>query len=658
MSQQSSIGNLADLKEGEILLPAYMLRQPEGVFVDLSLFPVGGGLAEFLDRLFGEGARFIGLNYRILTGLLYDYDAILDVHGIGAKLKLADDVVAFPAKRKALYRGVKIDGENRRAEYFFEPVNIEVVTEELVYGAPDADGVASITGTARKSELKPTSLDIDEFIAEMWLKGVRFGIDVGAVAGVIARGEMVRMDVALQLDAMPGSDAEIEEASTALRRDNSPKMLANGQADLRKFQNRFPQIGEGERLLKKIPRVLGKPGYKVNGMMLEPELPKDLDLNALAGFGTRVERLDGYEFIVANQDGFLSLDVETNNIAVTEKIENKGGISLKTTGDLSLAGNEFIEHGEVQEGRVVEGKNMTFRSDVYGEIVSQGGFVLLEGNLSNGSAKSIGGDVTSNGRAFNSIIEAWEGRVTVKYAEGCLILGESVLVERAVNCEIIADTVQVVSAEGCGIAGKSVQVKSSDACRGKETVVSLIVPDLTLWDAQVRQVGKAIGDCSKAIEAKDKELAQIKADPETAKFLALATSVKQGTVKLTEAHMDNWKKMSARFAKANSVAEKLSAEKQEQATRMQAFEQELAYLVEARAKSGQGIVCQVAVVAGDTLVRTMTLYNGMSELHKLNAPDIRIRLREQGLPNERVFFNDEGNVDWRFILPEVAPLPA
>jgi hypothetical protein len=299
---------------------------------------------------------------------------------------------------------------------------------------------------------------------------------------------------------------------------------------------------------------------------------------------------------------------------------------------------------------------MTFRSDVYGEIVSQGGFVLLEGNLSNGSAKSMGGDVTSNGRAFNSILQAWEGRVTVKYAEGCLILGGSVLVEHAVNCEIIAETVQVVKAEGCGIAGKSVQIKSSDACRGKETVVSLIVPDLTLWDAQIRQVGKAIGDCTKIIAAKDKELAQIKADPEAAKFLALATSVKQGTVKLTEAHMDNWRKMSARFAKANSAAEKLSTEKQEQVERMLAFEQERAYLIEARAKSGQGILCQVAQISGDTLVRTMTLYNGMSELQKLNAPDVRIRLREHGLPNERVFFNDEGNIDWRFVLPEVVPL--
>ncbi len=119
-----------------------------------------------------------------------------------------------------------------------------------------------------------------------------------------------------------------------LRRDNSPKKLPNGQADLRKFQNRFPQIAKGARLLKKKKRVLGKPGFKVSGVMIEPPLPEDFDLQALAGEGTRVENQGVNEFIVATRDGFLSLDVETNHIAVTEKIENKSGVSVKTTGDL------------------------------------------------------------------------------------------------------------------------------------------------------------------------------------------------------------------------------------------------------------------------------------------------------------------------------------
>lgn len=651
---QSGEAILANLNRNEIPLPDYLLRQQDGIFVDLSLFPVGGGFAQYLDRLFGGGSRFQGLDYHILSGLLYDYDAILDTHGIGAKVKLAEEVVDFPAARRSLYKAVKVDAESRHAEYLFEPVMLEVVTEEPVYGEPGADGVAPVTGSVPKIELEPTRLDVDEFIADMWLKGVRYGIAVESVAGVISRGETVRMEVALQLDATEGSDAEIEEASDALRRDNSPKRLPNGQADLRKFQNRFPQISMDAPLLKKKKRVLGKPGFKVNGSMIEPPLPRDFDLFTLAGEGTRVENRGANEFIVANRNGFLSLDVVTNHIAVTEKIENKGGISVKTTGDLSLEGKEFLEHGEVQEGRVVEGRNMTFRSDVYGDIVSHGGFILLQKNLSGGSAKSLGGgDVTSNGRALNSIIEAWEGTVTLKYAESCLIMGDSVVVERAVNCEIIADNVEIGQAEGCGIAGKVVRINASDACRGKETIVSMLVPSLGNIDGRISQVHKATGECKLIVAAKDQALTSLESDDDVAKYLVLEKSIRQGGVKLNAEQQVNWQKMSARFAAAKRTMDDLMAAKQEQMNRIQDFGHELANLLEERDKSGEGIHCVIAEVEGDTQVRTMAAFNGIADFKNSATSELRFKLREQGLPREHIFFDSEGSLDWRYELPQL-----
>ena len=634
-------------------MPEYLLRQQGGIFVNLSLFPAGGGFAEFLERLFAAGARFHDLDYSLFTDLLYNYDAVLDAYGTGAKVKLAADIVDFLPRRKALYKAVKMDAESKHAEYLFEPVQIEVEVEMPVYGEPGADGVTPIIGSARKWELKPTKLDLDEFIADMWMKGVRFGIDVEAVADAISRGDATRMDVAFQRDATEGSDAEIEEASDALRRDNSPKRLPNGQADLRRFQNRFPQIAMGARLLKKKKRVLGKPGFKVSGAKIEPPLPADFDLLTLAGEGTRVENQGTNEFIVATRDGFLSLDVATNHIAVTEKIENKGGVSAKTTGDLSLAGDDFIEHGEVQEGRVVEGKNMTFHSDVYGEIVSHGGFILLERNLSNGRAISRGGGVTSNGRMLNSVIEAWDGIVTAKYAEGCLIMGTSVAVERAVNCEIVATDIQIGSAEGCGIAGKRIRISSSSERRDKQTIVSMLVPGLTQIDAQINQVRRAIAECRQVIIAKEQELAQIRANEEVAQYLALEASIGQGSVKLTTAQHENWQKMTAKFATTRRAMDRLGKEKQEQSERIVAFEQEQKHLLAERERSGADIHCDIAEVSGDTRVRTMVSYNGVAGLQQVAASDLRIRLREQGFPLEQVFMASEGTLAWVYELPEI-----
>ena len=635
-------------------MPEYLRRQPGGLFVDLSLFPIGGGFAEFLDRLFGAGARFQGLDYSLLMDLLYNYDAILAAYGTNGIAKLAVDIVDFPPRRKGLYKAVKVDAERKHAEYLFEPVQIGVEVEVPVYGKPGADGVAPVIGSVRKTELQPTKLDLDEFIADMWLKGVRFGIDVGGVARAITHNDAVRMEIARQLDATEGSDAEIEEASNALRRDNSPKRLANGKADLRRFQNRFPQIAMGARLLRKKKRVLGKPGFKVSGTVIEPPLPADFDMLSLAGEGTRVENQGTNEFIVASRDGFLALDVATNHIAVTEKIENKGGISAKTTGDLSLAGDDFIEHGEVQEGRVVEGKNMTFHSDVYGEVVSQGGLILLERNLSNGRAINRGGDVTSNGRMLNSVVEAWDGVVTVKYAEGCLIMGRSVVGERAVNCEIVGENVQVGSAEGCGIAGKIIRIGSSSERRDKQTIVSMLVPGLTQIDAQINQVRRAIIECRQVIAAKEQELAQIRAGEEVAKYLALEASIRQGSVKLTAVQQENWQKMTAKFVGPLRAMDRLCKEQQEQLERIATLEQEQEFLMAERERSGADIHCEITDVAGDTRVRTMVSFNGVAGLQQIAAGDLRIKLREQGFQLEQVFMDSEGSLEWKYELPEIA----
>lgn len=647
MTQQATLA--VPVKEGAVPLPICLIRQPDGVFVDLSLLPVSGGFDRYIDSLFRNGARFSGLDYRLLMGLLYDYDSIMETHGMSAKVKLAEDVVPFLPERRALYKGVKVDGARQCATYFFQPVEIEVVVEEPVYGEPGEDGAAPIVGTTHKEESRPTKLDLDEFIADMWLKDVRFGIDVEAVAGAISRGATTRMDVAVQRDATEGCNAELVEACDVLHRDNAPKQLVDGKADLRKFQNRFPQIASGARLMMKKACVLGKPGIRVNGERIKPLPPEDnIDLLTMSGPGTHVEIQDGCEYILASQDGFLSLDTVTNIVSVTETIENKGGISLKTTGDLSLAGNDFVEHGEVQEGRIVEGKNMTFRSDVYGDVVSKGGNILFEGNLSGGSAKSYGGDVTSNGRVFNSVIEACTGRVKLQYAENCLILGESIVIERAVNCDIVAANVQIGSTEGCSIAGKNIQISLSSSCRAKETLVSMLVPDSSASDTQITQLSCAIEDCNKAIQAKEQEVAQLKANPEFAKYLALATKIRQGTLQLNAAQQDSWKNMTEKFASFMKAGSKSSAEKQEQLTLVQGFVQEQARLQEAQKQATAGIRCEIAEVVGDTSVRSMVAPNGIAVFQQNNPGKIRLMLREQDARHKRIFSSDSGKLAWRF----------
>src|SRR5205085_6326290 len=102
-------------------------------------------------------------------------------------------------------------------------------------------------------------------------------------------------------EPVPGQDARVIEVSDDLHRSDAPRLLANGKLDLNTFQNRFPQIEQGVRLLRKAPRVAGKPGFELSGAILEPRVPLDLELQSHCGPGTTVEITPEGEFLVAQQ---------------------------------------------------------------------------------------------------------------------------------------------------------------------------------------------------------------------------------------------------------------------------------------------------------------------------------------------------------------------
>ena len=395
-------------------------------------------LAE-IDRLIQSGRYFTGLDYPVLVQLLYGVGPALPPAALDGSVRFASGTASFDTARRTLYRNPRIrDGV---AEYSFEPVFA------LAPGSPE--------------QHTPARLDVDEFIAHLWGKGVRFGLDLPAIRHAIASmGTAGLVTVATRLAPAPGVDAQIVEVSSDLHRSDAPKQLANGKLDLMSFQNRFPQITPGTRLLKKVPCQPGTPGRDMSGAPVAPPQPADVDLAPMAGAGTRVERTGGGEFLVAQQAGFLNVDPKTQQISVDAKIISHDGVSSRTTGNLQLTG-DYEEFGEVQEMRVIEGEGITIHADVFGKIISRGGLVLLNRNLVGGSATNRRGDITVEGVASGAVIQAKNGTVTLQRAENCIISGTRVRVEHAVNCDIIGDDVNVGQAEGCALAGRQVRVASS-----------------------------------------------------------------------------------------------------------------------------------------------------------------------------------------------------
>lgn len=647
----SPVGNLADLKDDQVLLPAFITRRSGSVFVEYAKLGAGA-FEQFVDRLFENGGRFAGLDYAVFIALLYPESVRGEPPAKLADVRIAGDIVRFAPERQALYKALKIFGDGEGAEYVFEPATIDVTVEEPVYSPPGEDGVARIIGSTPKIVSQPTKLDFDEFVAAVWGKGVRFGIDQAAVRQAIQGGISARLEIARQLDPLLGTDATVEEQTEALHRDDAPRLLPDGRVDLKQFKNRFPQIHKNAALLKKIPRVMGKPGYKVSGAVIEPPEPLDFELSSLAGPGTRVDDTPNGEFIVAAMDGFIILDTQTNLVSVTEKIVNRDGINMKTTGDLSLGVDNYEEYGEVQEGRVVEGKNMTFQADVFGHIISTGGHIQFNGNLAGGLAKNIGGSITVAGRATMSKLEAWDGKVKLNVSEGSLIIAREVEIERAVSCIIIADEVHIASAEGCAIAGKNIVLDSAGNRKDTETIVTVVVPDFSAFDQQLSTLKKDLAGIQAELDANTAASGELRSQQEFAGYLTLENRIRQGEIKLSAAQLDHWKKAQGRFAPQLGKLQNLTSVEKALQQKKAGIEQLMTHLQQRRRAIVANATCAIGQVEGDVLVRTLPSASGMLVFHGWPDNDIKTRLRDYGPMKERVFTGDSGNLEWRFKTPE------
>ena len=402
-----------------------IIQRPDGVYVAPAV--LAATFAAAIDGVFSNNNYFSGLDYRVLIKVLYNFGPDLPRSRTGEVLiRFADGIVRFDPLRRQLYKAVKLgDGT---AEYYFEPV---VLTDP---SDPDGRGI-------------PSRLDVDEFVADMWSKGIRFGIDVAALRSAIDSTKAERAIIARRLPALPGIDAHIIEVSSDLHRSDAPRQLANGKLDLMAFQNRFPQIRQGVKLLKKVPRKDGAAGFELSGLSIQPPLPKDIELGSMAGPGTVIEQTAQGEFLVSVQSGFLNVDGATSKVSVDDKIISRDGVSARTTGNLQLTG-DYEEFGEVQEKRVIEGESITIHADVFGNIVSRGGAILLNHNLVGGSAHNARGDIRVKGVASGSVLQTSLGEVVINRAESCIISGTKVTIEHAANCEIMADEVVLGQAEG------------------------------------------------------------------------------------------------------------------------------------------------------------------------------------------------------------------
>lgn len=603
-------------------LPIGLGKQADGIYIDLSMSKPS--LVAAVTHVFQSGWYFTGLDYPALINALYGVGPDL---GALQALRVADDVRLFDGNRLALYKAPKVSLSY--AEYYFQQLYQEEMT------LPDGTVIPE----------RPVYLDIDEFIADMWNKGIRFGIDVAAVKAAMASTKPDRITFATDLEPEKGQDATVVEVSSDLHRSDAPKARADGRIDLQSFQNRFPQIKAHMRLLKKLSPVPGLPGFDLAGRKTDPEPPKDLTLRFLAGEGTEAKMFEDGEYLVSTREGFLSVDAKSNRISITDKIVSLEGVSGRTTGNLQLAG-AYEEYGDVQEQREVTGSDITVHGNVYGNINSRGGTVVLDKNLVSGSVHNAAGNINIAGVASNSVIYAANGAITIARAENCVISGGKVKVEEASNCEIIGDEVFIEVAEGCAVAGRNVEMENAGPRRRTEMVIYVLVKDVTQFDQEIAELEQRVAAFAQANEASQREIDRLSALPDVRRYLALAAKLRTQELVLTPEQGQHLKKIAGAVADEVKALQKSQQDLQAGQTQHKLLNDRLLRVIEQKVEAAGIARCGLHMVSGETMVRTMPFAADTTALRALQPKELKARLRGTPSGGELLFADATGSLDW------------
>ena len=365
----------------------------------------------------------------------------------------------------------------------------------------------------------------------------------------------------------------------------------------------------------------------------------------MAGTGTVIEHTADGEFLVSQQPGFLSVDAKSGQISVEDKIVSRDGVSSRTTGNLQLTG-DYEEFGEVQEKRVIEGEGITIHADVFGNIVSRGGTVLLNRNLVGGSAHNARGDIKVKGVASGAVIQASCGEVVMNRAESCIISGTKVTVEHAVNCEIIADEVEVRQAEGCAIAGRRITIDNAGPRKQSEMLVYALRPDSGQIDEVIKLMTARVDEFGVLVAQRKAEMDAMTSEPEVRKYVMLASKIRKKELILTPEQTPVFQKMALAVGPALKAIAKVSLDIKAAETEQQAGQALVAQLVQQRSDSDGASRVSVRMVNGDTLVRTMKFNPDGSSTYDLPSKDIKARLRSSAAGGELIFTGSQGAIDW------------
>ena len=283
--------------------------------------------------------------------------------------------------------------------------------------------------------------------------------------------------------------------------------------------------------------------------------------------------------------------------------------------------------------------------DVFGELASRGGTILLHANQVGGSAHNRHGDIRVCGVASGAVLQAEEGAVLLERAENCVVSGKRVTIAHAVNCEVIGDEVRIGLAEGSAIAGRRVTVESAMPRKQGEMLVYVLCPDGAQVDEVIAAVGERLARFGELAARHKARMDDMTAQPEVRRYLMLASRVRKNEISFTPEQARQFQRMGQEIGPALKAIGEVSGQLKQLDADQEQGRKLLADLERQRRDASCVSAVMVRQVEGDTLVRVLGFSPAAGAPYIIAPRETRARLRGPQT-GELLFSGAQGSFSW------------
>jgi len=244
-------------------------------------------------------------------------------------------------------------------------------------------------------------VQLDKLMSALRQEGIVVGVDLTVVSAILAAVEPAKFVIARGIPPVQGQDATVDilfEQEARRQRDIRPDAIID-------FRTRFEYSAarEGQILVRKNPRVMGRDGQTVQGAPIFAKEPLDIEL--VAGDGVKLQ--EQVEQLVATAPGRPVVKERQKSLRVDIRPDMvvSGDVDLRS-GNISFIGDITIQ-GDVTAGfSVWAGGNVKVRGVAENSHVQACSSVAVVGNII--SSQVVAGPPPGLMRTFTPILREIE----------------------------------------------------------------------------------------------------------------------------------------------------------------------------------------------------------------------------------------------------------